>query len=410
MAAAAAGDGSGASVTHHPTPTFTLPPDFRPPPTFRRLLGTCVPAPDFRSAAEVVEVPWVDPGPGEVAVRVAWAGVNGGCETFRVRAEAGTPFAAGSSAAAPVLLGAEGVGVVAAVGRGVTSLSVGDAVAVSGAHAFSECVIAPAAQCARLAGVGGPTPAACALALSGVTAAVALDTCGVGGPDGSPPLSADDAVLVTAAAGGTGHLAAQLAAGAGAAVFATAGGPAKAAALRDLLSPWAPRVRVIDYTTEDVGSVLSTECPQGLSVVYEGVGGALRATAAAALAPGGRLLAVGHISEYPNASTARPESVRAATGGGETPSPALPPAHDAFWGGRTVDLGGGRTLYGNIWSGADARAIARARRRVFGLHAEGKLRVLIDQPIGVGLGAAAGAVERLMSGASVGKVVLQVWE
>jgi len=395
-------------------PTFSLGPSFTPPQTFTRLLAPA-PAPDFRSAAVLTTVPWSDPAPGEVVVRIAYAGVNGGCETFRVRAEAGTPFernwAAGGGA--PVLLGAEGVGLVAAVGASVSSLAVGDAVSVAGANAFSQYVTAPAGRCTKL-GPLGPTPAAIALALSGVTAAVALETCGVDKQGGGarPALSAADTVLITAAAGGTGHLAAQLAAASGAAVWATTGGEGKAAALRALLAPW-PRARVVDYRAEDLAIVLAAECPPpGLSVAYEGVGGALRATAVGALAPGGRVLAVGHISEYPNAAPGRlPEG-----NSGVRDMPALPPAHDTFWGGATVDLGQGRKLYGNVWGGADVRAVAAARRGVFAAAAGGRLTVLVDgsgpdvdTPY-VGLGAAADAVERLMGGESVGKVVLRVWE
>ena len=390
------------------TPSFLLDATFDAPSTFLRLLAP-TPASSFRAAAVLTSVPWTPPPPGEVNVRIAYAGVNGGCETFRVRAEPGTPFekreGASSTSSAPVPLGAEGVGLVAAVGPSVTSLSVGDPVAVSGTHAFSEFVTVPAARCTKLK--GPPTPAACALTLSGVTAAVALETCGV---EQQPALSPSDTVLVTAAAGGTGHLAAQLAAASGAAVFATTGGAEKAAVLRALLAPW-PRARVVDYKSEDLATVLAAECPPpGLTVAYEGVGGALRAAAVRALAPGGRVLAVGHISEYPNSAPARLKMTAAAE------EIDLPPSHATFWGGATVDLGRGRRLHGNVWSGASARGVAAARRAVFAAEAAGTLRVLIDggsescdTPF-VGLSAASDAVERLMGGESVGKVVLRVWE
>jgi hypothetical protein len=66
-----------------------------------------------------------------------------------------------------------------------------------------------------------------------------------------------DTVLVTAAAGGTGQFAVQLAAAAGATVVATCGGPAKAALLRRLGA-----ARVIDYHQERVKDVLKREFPQ----------------------------------------------------------------------------------------------------------------------------------------------------
>jgi len=66
-----------------------------------------------------------------------------------------------------------------------------------------------------------------------------------------------DTVLVTAAAGGTGQFAVQLAAAAGATVVATCGGPAKAALLRRLGA-----ARVIDYHQERVKDVLKREFPK----------------------------------------------------------------------------------------------------------------------------------------------------
>jgi hypothetical protein len=54
---------------------------------------------------------------------MVWAGINGGCETFRARAEHSFARPAGSEKAA-VPLGAEGSGVVVAVGPKVTRIKV----------------------------------------------------------------------------------------------------------------------------------------------------------------------------------------------------------------------------------------------------------------------------------------------
>ena len=125
-------------------------------------------------------------------------------------------------------------------------------------------------------------------------------------------VQAGDVVLVTAAAGGTGHFAVQVAVAAGAHVVATCGGGAccgRAARARD--SPCAPAARkaelvrslgahrVIDHTAEDVAAVLAAEYPRGVDVVYEGVGSQMLVTAMNALAEGGRLLIIGYISGYP---------------------------------------------------------------------------------------------------------------
>ena len=70
-------------------------------------------------------------------------------------------------------------------------------------------------------------------------------------------LRSGETVLVTAAAGGTGQFAVQLAKSAGARVVATCGGAAKAALLQRLGAD-----RVIDYHVEDIKAVLKHEFPQ----------------------------------------------------------------------------------------------------------------------------------------------------
>lgn len=67
-------------------------------------------------------------------------------------------------------------------------------------------------------------------------------------------------MLVTAAAGGLGHFAVQLARLAGCRVIATCGSDDKAAALRRLGAE-----RVVNYRSEDVAQVLAKEYPAGMS-------------------------------------------------------------------------------------------------------------------------------------------------
>lgn len=191
------------------------------------------------------------------------------CETFRAR---GDYAFAGNRGKRGFPLGAEGAGVVAALGEGVASLQVrrrarareagaghapagrgaesasaahslhavwsddpqrpppkrapqvGQAVACNGAAAFSEYALAKAPMCMPLP--GPPAPEAVALVLSAVTACCALEaTAGV---------KAGDVVAVTAAAGGTGHFAVQIAKLAGARVVAITGSPEKVVRLREL--------------------------------------------------------------------------------------------------------------------------------------------------------------------------------
>ena len=93
------------------------------------------------------DLPRPDPGPGELRVDVAAAGVNFIDVYFRTGAyPLPTPFIAGS----------EGAGVVSAVGTDVTGCQVGDHVAwamVPGAG-YAEQVIVPAAACTNAVSPG----------------------------------------------------------------------------------------------------------------------------------------------------------------------------------------------------------------------------------------------------------------
>ena len=105
-------------------------------------------------------------------------------------------------------------------------------------------------------------------------------------------LSADDVVLITAAAGGLGVLFVQAARNAGAVVAGVASGEAKAERVRALGADVA-----VDYSQpgwpERVRSGLAG---RDVSVVLDGVGGELGRAAMELLGPGGRLLLFGMAS------------------------------------------------------------------------------------------------------------------
>ncbi|GIL80749.1 hypothetical protein Vretimale_9147 [Volvox reticuliferus] len=245
------------------------------PATYKRLVArTC--GANFRQVAAVQELPLQPPGPGEVLIRITHAGINGGCETFRARGD--HAFAA-NRRLKDFPLGAEGAGVVVAIGQDAGgSIKVGQRVAVNGAAAFSEYVTARSSYVTVVPEQISNADAA-ALVLSGVTASVALEVTGQVRPG--------EMIAVTAAAGGTGHLAVQLAAAAGATVVAVVAGPRKAAAVAALGA-----THVVDYHRQDVVATLQGLIPQGLDVVYDGVGGMLRDQMLACLGHSGRLLQV----------------------------------------------------------------------------------------------------------------------
>jgi NADPH:quinone reductase-like Zn-dependent oxidoreductase len=154
--------------------------------------------------------PIPDPGPTEILVRVAAAGVNP-VDWWTRRGE-------GYLTTLPIVLGWDVAGVVEAVADGVTLYQPGDAVLgmprfPAEAGCYAEYVAAPARHfVAKPAAM--PYEEAAGLPLAGLTAWQAL----VDAADVQP----SQRVLVAAAAGGVGHLAVQIAKARGAEVIASA--------------------------------------------------------------------------------------------------------------------------------------------------------------------------------------------
>ena len=329
-------------------------------PTVRKLVATTL-TPDFRQSARRVTEAIAGPGPGEVLVRNRVAGVN----ASDVNMTAGR-YQPGVEP--PFDLGFEAAGTVEAVGDGVDGLAPGDAVAFSVlGGGYRDLAVVPA----RLA-VPVPEPSAEALSVlvSGLTASIALEQLGQVQPG--------ETVLVTAAAGGTGQYAVQLAKRAGARVLGTCGSAHKADLLRQIGCD-----RPILYRSESLRQVLQQEAPDGVDVVYESVGGAMFDTALRALAVHGRLLSIGFVGEYVDGPE-RVSDVRV--------------YHRLL--ARSASVRG-------FFLPQFAGHVREHMSRLLGLVASGELQVAIDPTPFRGLDAVADAVEHLHRGDSRGKVV--VW-
>src|SRR5713226_9446937 len=165
----------------------------------------------------VAEVPAPVPGPGEVLVETHAAPVNyvdmlvvAGAYQFLPE----RPFIPGKGPA----------GIVAALGRGVTTLRVGDRVlAMAETGGYAEAVTVAADQCHRL-------PSAMSFA-EAASAAVVDDTSWVALRPRTR-LTPGETVLVLGASGGVGHAAVQLARAMGGRVLAGIARTERAAAVR----------------------------------------------------------------------------------------------------------------------------------------------------------------------------------
>ena len=214
---------------------------------------------------QLVDLPRPEALPTEVLVRVVAAGVNP--VDWKTRRGHGM---AGVLGEPPFVVGWDVAGVVEAVGHGVTTLAPGDEVLgmpwfPRQAGAYADYVTAPSRQFVRKP-PGLSFEQAAGLPLAGLTAwQILVDTAN---------LQPGQRVLITAVAGGVGHLAAQVAKARGAIVLGTARA-AKHEALRALGVD-----EPIDYTTTDVAAAAGL-----VDVVVDLVGGS--ADLVTAVAPGG---------------------------------------------------------------------------------------------------------------------------
>ncbi|MEO1643800.1 MAG: zinc-binding dehydrogenase [Chloroflexota bacterium] len=244
------------------------------PNTYEKLVVTQVNE-DVRVACQVQSVDMSMPLPGDILVKTHYSGVNAADYMMAMgRYLSPTP--------PPFDLGAESVGEVVAVGDGVENLSVGDHVLSIGDGGFREYFTTKAR---RAIPVPQSHPEVVSLGVSGLTASIALED--------TANMSTDETVLVTAAAGGTGSIAVQLAKIAGNTVVGTCGNDDKVAFLKSIGCD-----RPINYRTEQVKHVLKDEFSDGIDIVFEGVGGEMFDTSVKSLAVHGRLIVIGSISEY----------------------------------------------------------------------------------------------------------------
>ncbi len=227
----------------------------------------------------LIEVPDAEPGPGQVAVRTAAAGI-----TFvETQVRAGRPPWPGPGPDLPAVLGNGVEGTIVSAGSGVDPSLVGTQVvtATGGLGGYADRVVV---------GAQDPVPVPPGLA-RGTAVALLADGRTALGLIRAASITAGDRVLITAAAGGVGSLLIQLARAAGARyVVAGASSSRKLEVARTLGADV-----VADYTGP--GWAEQVQAETGLMhVVFDGVGGDIGNAALDLLGRGGRFLAHGAAS------------------------------------------------------------------------------------------------------------------
>src|SRR5690606_11051066 len=218
-----------------------------------------------------------EPGPGQVAVDVAAAGVNF-IDIYQRSGLYPMPM--------PLTPGVEAAGTVAAVGAGVTGLDVGQPVGWTGAPGgYAERAVVRADRVVPVPAGAGAEQAAAVL-LQGRTAHYLTHA--------TYPVRAGDTVLVHAAAGGSGLLLVQVAKLRGARVIGTVSTAAK-----EELARAAGADEVIRYDEPDAdvaAAVRGLTGGEGVPVVYDGVGAATFEASLGALHRRGMLVLFGQSS------------------------------------------------------------------------------------------------------------------
>lgn len=221
------------------------------------------------------QLPEPEPGPGELLVEVAAAGVN----FIDIYQRQGNPPYRQSL---PYVPGAEGAGTVTALGAGVTGVALGDRVAWTGVPgSYAEQVVVPADRAVPVP-AGIDLQVAAAVLLQGLTAHYLCHS--------TFPVGPGDPVVVHAAAGGVGLLLTQLVKRRGGAVIATTSTPEKAALARA-----AGADRVAGYADLPAAVAGFTD-GAGAAAVYDGVGRSTFDGSLAVLRPRGYLVLYGAAS------------------------------------------------------------------------------------------------------------------
>lgn len=214
-------------------------------------------APGGPDVLALVDLPDPEPGPRQLLVRVAAAGVNF-IDTYKRSGLYPMPF--------PHVVGAEGTGTVVALGADATGFAVGDRVAwADGAPGSYAELVALDADRALAVPAGVSDEVAAALPLQGLTAHYLVSS--------TFPVTEGQDVLVHAGAGGVGLLLTQLAVARGARAITTVSTRAK-----EELSRAAGASDVVRYTEL---ADLTRELPEivraltggaGVHTVFDGVG------------------------------------------------------------------------------------------------------------------------------------------
>ncbi|MFG2054165.1 zinc-binding alcohol dehydrogenase family protein [Micromonospora sp. NPDC048930] len=308
---------------------------------------------DANDQFRIAEMTEPVPGPGEVAIRVAYSGVQYGDVLVR---EGHFPIPR------PFVPGFEAAGEIVAVGAGVDEARIGEQVsALIGGGGYAEVVTAPAVLAINAAGVG--PRAAAGFGWITPTAYDLINT--VAG------VRPGDSVLIHAAAGGVGSLAGQFADAAGAERIVGVVGSADQVDYAHRFGYHQVLVR------EEFPDALGEE---KFDAILDPIGGSTRIENLARLAPHGRIVVYGNIATF---------------------EPVTVSANDLLMQGQSL-----LTYNSNLASQTNPKRLADSAARAMKLVADGTVR--IDITAEYELADIETAIANLAGGLTRGKSIVRV--
>lgn len=331
--------------------------------TYKKLIVTRF-GENFRDSVAIVEIPQEKPVANEVLIRNRYAGINAIIDTnIALGLVTYLPITP------PVDMGSEAIGYVEAIGENVTDFAIGDAVAASGlGQGYREYQICDAD---RLYKVKQPSPEILTLISTGASALICLEQVA--------KLKSDEVVVVSAAAGGLGHILVQLAKLAGNHVIGLCGSKEKCEVLKRIGCD-----RPINYKNEDINKVLSNEYSNGIDLAIDSVGGPVYDALVDHLAERGRLVVCGRTHE-----AGRPWEQVFQTR----------PASKLYSKSASI-MGFMSRHFQTFWPAAV--------ERILDLYDNGQLSVFVDPTPFQGLEDIPNAIDHLLAGKNIGKVIVRI--
>lgn len=321
---------------------------------------------DIRKATSIVTSPLPKIKPREILVKNSYVGINALYDRELYRGN--VPYI---NVTFPYVYGVEAVGEVIDVGKEVQMARIGDAVStVKVGTAYQEYQVITEAECIK---IPEATPEYLAINPTGVSAYLALKNVA--------ELQTNETIVVSAAAGGLGHIVVQLAKQKGCHVVAICGSPQKEELLKSLNCCDV----IINHRNENIADYLSKNYPSKINVAFDSVGRHMFDAFLKNMAPLGRLVVSGLATEISEGTFQ------------EITAPRV--YESIYWKGASV-----RCFMNHLYK----EQHPEARNSLFGQYQKGTLKIKVDPTQFNGIEAIVEASEYLLSGKSCGKVVVKL--